>query len=211
MRASWGAAALALACAGWLTLAPAHARRAPRHDAPSPEAPTDPAARRAAVREAMEAGDLDRARQLATHGVSASKLTKDKELVALLGELEVRAGRFPEAAKRLAQAAPEDRRSAWLGTLAALAAGDRKRATTLRALAAGTRAGEESLAELGWLLEGTCARPPTTTPEQLDELARAALARGARSEAALALGAAQRLAPESAQVQALLDRLHAMR
>src|SRR5947207_1453976 len=95
---------------------PAH-RPSPQAEAPAPDA----AERRAAVRQALDEGDADRARALATRGLSTGKIAKDRELVALLGEAETLAGHFPEAARRLAAAAPEDRRSAWLGTLAALA------------------------------------------------------------------------------------------
>lgn len=187
-----------------LTLsASAHAQKR-RSKSPATPAPPGPEmrVRRDEVRAAIEAWQLARARQLATR-----KGARDPQLAALVGEIDILELKPAEAARRLAPLAASDRRSAWFATLAQLAAGNPKAGAAVRALAAGTKPGEEPLAELAWLLEGTLPRVGTTTPAQLEEAASAALNEKRKPEAALALFACRRLGQETAKLQVLLDRL----
>lgn len=178
---------MTLACAGFAQ----SKRKAPK-----------PSATPAEVRALIDAGAFAQARQLASR-------KRDPQLTALIGEIDILQLKPADAARRLAPLAATDRRAAWFATLAKLAVGDKKAAGGMRELAAGTRPGEESLAELAWLLEGTLPRVGTTNPAQLEEAARAALDQQHKPEAALALFACRRLGQETAKLQALLDRLAA--
>lgn len=178
--------------------------------APSPKAPQPPTpemlTRRADVRAAIDAWQLDRARALAAKPPARGQ-PRDPELTTLLGEIDILALKPADAARRLAPLAPTDRRAAWLANLCALATGDLKARSTLQSLAASTRPGEESLAELAWMLEGTLKGIGTTRPELLEDAARAALGARRKAEAALALFACRRMGEDAAQLQPLLDVL----
>jgi tetratricopeptide (TPR) repeat protein len=143
----------------------------------------DPVARRAAARVQMLAGGLDRARNTARKYRGQSK---DPAFALVLGEVEILVGQPAKAIPALAPVAAADRRAEWLALLAAQASGDRSANAKLKTLASSARAGEERLAELGWLLEGAQAA-------QLEEAAKADLAARRPVEAALALAARRRL------------------
>lgn len=163
--------------------------------------PDDPIARRSAARTQELCAGLERARATIRGYRSRSK---DPLYALYLGEVEVLAGQPAKAVALFASIAAPVRRAGWLAVLSALAAGDRKAPARLKAIAATAMPGEEHLAELGWLLDGALAKPPSTQAAQLEETVKAHVAARRPVEAALALAARRRL-PDAGAAVMLLD------